>query len=204
MSCASGYSHAWPPQKKRRFGRVTLRTLLGCSLPVSHKNTHSHTSLSLYDSWELGTRAQALLELSSPEFSVLTPPKSSIPFPPPTSLNASQNASLVDVFSIARSAISSSNDDDDNEDGEPLLGGNGSAGDPASVGVAVLLANWTGQQQRDDEDYASAATAQVDYLLGPQVPKTIDGAISHRVDQLQLWYASPAPFRAFVITVCVY
>jgi hypothetical protein len=155
--------------------------------------THSHPLFSLYDSWELGTRAQALLELSSPEFSVLTPPKSSLPFPPPpSSLNVSQNASLVDVFTIARSVISSSssNSDDEGDGGEPLLGGDGSAGDPASIGIAVLIANWTQQQQEDDEDYAGAATAQVEYLIGPKVPKTIDGAISHRVDQLQLWYVS--------------
>jgi hypothetical protein len=85
------------------------------------------------------------------------------------------------------------------------MGGDGSAGDPASVGIAVLLANWT-QQQQDNEDYARAATAQVDYLLGPKVPKTIDGAISHRVDQLQLWYASPpSPGRLFFGFInCVY
>jgi Glycosyl Hydrolase Family 88 len=160
----------------------------------------------LYHSWELGTRAQALLELSSPEFSVFTPPlksSSSLPFPPPpSSLTTSQNVSLVDVLNIARSVISSNNG---NEGGwEPLMGGDGSAGDPASVGIAVLLANWT-QQQQDDEDYARAATAQVDYLLGPKVPKTTDGAISHRVDQLQLWYAPPPPGGSFSgsLTVCI-
>jgi hypothetical protein len=51
-----------------------------------------------------------------------------------------------------------------------------------------LIANWTHFQSGGAYDYAGAATAQVQYLLGPQVPKTNDGAISHRVSQLQLWY----------------
>jgi len=60
------------------------------------------------------------------------------------------------------------------------------------VGVAVLIANWTNFQGGGGgglgkEDYAGAATAQVEYLFGPEVPKTNDGAISHRVSQLQLW-----------------
>ncbi|KAH9979414.1 hypothetical protein BGW80DRAFT_1472334 [Lactifluus volemus] len=96
-----------------------------------------------------------------------SPPPPSVPSSP-SSLTTSQNASLVDVLNIARSVISPNNG---NEGGwEPLMGGDGSAGDPASVGIAVLLANWT-QQQQDNEDYARAATAQVDYLLGPKVPK---------------------------------
>ena len=68
--------------------------------------------------------------------------------------------------------------------------GDTSAGDPASVGIAVLIANWTNLQsvQQDDYDYSGAATAQVQYLFGPEVPKTSDGAISHRVSQVQLWY----------------
>jgi len=53
-----------------------------------------------------------------------------------------------------------------------------------------LIANWTHFQsgQQENYDYAGAATAQIQYLFGPEVPKTSDGAISHRVSQLQLWY----------------
>jgi hypothetical protein len=69
--------------------------------------------------------------------------------------------------------------------GQPLANGEGSAGDPASLVVPVLVASWTGQ---NDYDYVGAATAQIEYLLGPKVPKTIDGAISHRDSELQLWY----------------
>ncbi|KAI9507406.1 Six-hairpin glycosidase [Russula earlei] len=145
-------------------------------------------------SWELGTRAQALLELSAPSFSVLTP---SVPLPPPSSLNSSSNASLADVFTIARHVVAVLPSPPSNGTGQPLVVGDSSAGDPASIGTAVLLANWTGL---GDEDYARAATAQVEYLFGPVVPKTIDGAISHRVSQLQLWsdsvYMVP-PFLAY-------
>ena len=64
------------------------------------------------------------------------------------------------------------------------------------MGVAVLIANWTnfqggggggGNGGLGQQDYAGAATAQIEYLFGPEVPKTKDGAISHRVSQLQLW-----------------
>lgn len=60
------------------------------------------------------------------------------------------------------------------------------AGDPASIGVAVLLANWTGLGGLDGLDYAGAATSQLEYLF-EVVPRTSDGAISHRVAQVQLW-----------------
>ncbi|KAI0067410.1 hypothetical protein BV25DRAFT_1819734 [Artomyces pyxidatus] len=146
-------------------------------------------------SWELGTRAQALLELDAPSFSVLT---SGAPVPPPTSLNSSATASLSDVFSIAQKVVSGlSNISSSSGVGQPLVNGDGSAGDPASIGVAVLLANWTGV---GGDDYAGAAQDQIEYLFGSSVPKTPDGAISHRVSQVQLWsdsvYMVP-PFLAY-------
>ena len=140
--------------------------------------------LNVISSWELGTRAQALLELSAPSFSVLTP---SIALPPPSNLITAVNASLGDVYTIARDAVASLPPPPSNGTGQPLFMGDTSAGDPASIGTAVLIANWTGL---GGEDYAGAATAQVEYLFGPAVPKTSDGAISHRVAELQLWYYS--------------
>ena len=62
-----------------------------------------------------------------------------------------------------------------------------SAADPASNGMVVLLANWTGQTNNDGLNYAGAAQDQLNYLY-ENVSKTPDGAISHRVDQLQLWF----------------
>ncbi|KAL4076573.1 Six-hairpin glycosidase-like protein [Scleroderma yunnanense] len=75
----------------------------------------------------------------------------------------------------------------------------GAAGDPASIGVAVLLTNWTGQGKVDGLDYAEAARDQLEFLL-MNVPRTSDGAISHRTDEVQLWsdsvYMVP-PFLAY-------
>jgi hypothetical protein len=133
-------------------------------------------------SWELGTRAQALLELSTPSFSVLT---TNVSLPPPTWLNSSLNNSLADVFTIAQNTVAALPPPPSDGTGQPLAPGGGSSGDPASIGVAVLIANWT---NLGGEDYAGAATAQIQYLFGPSVPKTQDGAISHRVSDLQLWY----------------
>ena len=62
-----------------------------------------------------------------------------------------------------------------------------SAADSASNGMIVLLANWTGQGNNDGLNYAEAAQDQLNYLY-VNVSKTPDGAISHRVDQLQLWF----------------
>jgi hypothetical protein len=138
-------------------------------------------NLNLPSSWELGTRAEALLELSVPSFSVLT---RSLRCPHPSSLDASLNASLADVYTIARNAVAALPPPPSNGTGQPFFLGDSSVGDPASIGVAVLIANWT---RLGGEDYAGAATAQIEYLFGPDVPKTSDGAISHRVSQLQLW-----------------
>ena len=129
-------------------------------------------------SWEIGTRAQALTEYDTPSYSVLN----STGLPPSKS---SPPSSLDDVFSIAQSVVTSLN----STGPQPLTGGttNGeAAADPASIGVAVLLANWTGQGSSDGLDYAGAAQAQLDYLL-EKVPRSSDGAISHRVENVQLW-----------------
>ena len=60
-----------------------------------------------------------------------------------------------------------------------------SAGDPASLGIAVLLANWT-VVARNKSLYGLAAAQQLNFLL-TQAPRTPDGAISHRSDKVQLW-----------------
>ncbi len=89
------------------------------------------------------------------------------------------------MLSIAHSVVGSLN----STGPQPLIGGttNGeAAADPASIGVAVLLANWTGQGASDGLDYAGAAQSQLDYLL-ERVPRSSSGAISHRVENVQLW-----------------
>ncbi|KAI0314932.1 Six-hairpin glycosidase-like protein [Amylostereum chailletii] len=133
-------------------------------------------------SWELGTRAQTLLELDAPSFSVLTPAPNIVP--PIIPLNSTANFTLSDVLSIAQSVVSNLSTTSVPADGRPLIDGDGSAADPASIGVAVMLANWT---SLPGPNYAQAIEAQVTYLLGGQVPKSSKGAISHRVSEVQLW-----------------
>jgi len=129
-------------------------------------------------SWEIGTRTQALLELNTPSYSVLTkfqslPPSSSAP------------SSLSTVLDIAAQIVANRNASNNGTQGPQPLINDGAAGDPASIGVAVLIANWTGQGN-STLDYAGAAKDQLDYLL-QKVPRTSDGAISHRVSEVQLW-----------------
>ncbi|KAI0259577.1 Six-hairpin glycosidase-like protein [Gloeopeniophorella convolvens] len=183
--------------------RVPLLLLLLGALPTARAQGLTDAQINVVTqrlqegathSWELGTRAQALLELSAPSFSVLTP---HAPLPPPSALNASTNASLADALGIAHAAVAALPPPPANGTGQPLVDGDGAAGDPASLGVAVLLANWTRQP---GADYDGAARAQVAYLFGPDVPRTPDGAISHRVGELQLWSDSVfmvPPFLAY-------
>jgi hypothetical protein len=65
----------------------------------------------------------------------------------------------------------------------------GSAADPASLGIAVVLANYTAPDSSGGYsrgDYGQAAARQVQALL-QDTPRTEDGAISHRVEQVSLW-----------------
>lgn len=63
-----------------------------------------------------------------------------------------------------------------------MLTEDGSAADPASLGVAVLLANAT----LANVDYMPDIDQQNEWLL-VVAPRTVDGALSHRVSQVQLW-----------------
>jgi hypothetical protein len=107
--------------------------------------------------------------------------------PPPASIPSSlaSSGSLDPFFAIAKAVVSNRTVSNNNTVGAQPLILDGSAADPASIGVSVLIANWT-RQDGGQIDYAGAATDQLDYLLNV-VPKTSDGAISHRVSQVQLW-----------------
>ncbi|KAI3614913.1 glycoside hydrolase family 105 protein [Moniliophthora roreri] len=142
-------------------------------------------------SWELGARAQALLEHDAPEFSVFASQ-----LPPPQPVPSDLQSALSPVFDIARNVISNRAQSNNNARGPQPLMQDGSAADPASIGVAVLLANWTRQ---GGNDYAGAAKDQLDFLY-QRVPRSSEGALSHRVDSVQLWsdfmYMVP-PFLAY-------
>ncbi|TFK29237.1 hypothetical protein FA15DRAFT_752708 [Coprinopsis marcescibilis] len=138
-------------------------------------------------SWELGTAAQALTEAFTPGLSVFEVSA----FPPPLRLNASSTPTdtfrIVDDVLARKPAYS-----------RPLFANEGSSADPASLGAAVLLANWTRFEQRV-QNYGKAASDQLDYLLY-EAPRTNEGAISHRANEIQLWsdsvYMVP-PFIAY-------
>ncbi|KAF9018281.1 Six-hairpin glycosidase [Hymenopellis radicata] len=142
-------------------------------------------------SWEFGTRAQALLEYDARTYSVF----SGTSLPPPSTVTDTTDG-LTAVFDMAEAIVSDRASSNGNINGSQPLMNDGSAADPASNGVSVLLANWTGQ---GNLDYAGAAQDQLDYLLN-NVSRSSDGAISHRVSQVQLWsdfvYMVP-PFLAY-------
>jgi hypothetical protein len=147
-----------------------------------HIISHSDVFV-LCHSWELGTRSQALLELNANLYSVL----SDYSLPPPSTIPANLTNAMTTVLSIANNVVSNRNVSNGVITGPQPLMNDSAAGDPASIGMAVLLANWTGQGRSDGLDYAGAAQDQLNFLF-QKVPKTSDGAISHRVEQLQLWF----------------
>ncbi|KAL4071941.1 Six-hairpin glycosidase-like protein [Scleroderma citrinum] len=179
---------------------VTLAIILG---PV-HAQSLSSNQINVVSwrlaegathSWEYGTRAQVLLELNAPSYSVF----STTLIPPPSEIPSNLTGPLSDVFGIAHAIVANRSISNGNITGPQPLMNDSAAGDPASIGVAVLLANWTGQGKVDGLDYAGAARDQLEFLL-MNVSRTSDGAISHRLDQVQLWsdsvYMVP-PFLAY-------
>ncbi|CAG7852733.1 SubName: Full=Uncharacterized protein {ECO:0000313/EMBL:CCA75834.1} [Serendipita indica DSM 11827] len=155
-------------------------------------------------SWELGTRAQVLIEYDAPAFNVLS---TDCKLPPNTTLSQSQSSALSTPFGIVRPIVTSggsvSNTQGNNAGGDGAaasgsLMDDGSAADPASLGVTVALANWT---KADDGGvrYGDAARDELNFLL-TKAPRSSEGAISHRTEKVQLWsdfvYMVP-PFLAY-------
>jgi hypothetical protein len=132
-------------------------------------------------SWELGTRSQTILELNATAYSVFSSNK----LPPPSTVPSHLNTPLSPFFGIARSVVSNRTAANNNKVGPQPFVPSGSAADPASIGMCILLAGWT-KQDAGQIDYAGAAKDQLDFLL-QNVPRTSDGALSHRTSELQLW-----------------
>jgi len=138
-------------------------------------------------SWEIGTLAEALTEAEWPTLAPFLPGTIFPPIPLPWWEGA------YDVLQIAETVI------DQKANGTlPLTDGQGSAADPASIGQAVLLRNWT-RVDLTDTRFSTAAGEQLGYLLHV-APRANSSAISHRDDQVQLWsdfvYMVP-PFIAY-------
>ncbi|PFH52600.1 hypothetical protein AMATHDRAFT_189281 [Amanita thiersii Skay4041] len=150
-------------------------------------NVRSNLINSAKASWELGTAAEALTELSWPALSVFE----RTAFPPTNHRNASYNA--ADVLDIANKVMATRP-----KDSPSLVANDGAAADPASIGVSVLMANWT-RSDLSDVSYSNAVRKQLQYLLY-KVPRSKSGAISHRASETQLWadfvYMVP-PFIAY-------
>ncbi|KAF5346964.1 hypothetical protein D9758_010082 [Tetrapyrgos nigripes] len=163
-------------------------------------------------SWEIGTRAQALLTHSNSRYSVYytgddlsaannDSSRDGTFLPPPSNDANSDSGDLSTVLEIASSVVGNRSRTNGDISGPQPFMKDGSAADPASIGVAVLLANWTNapSPQNTSTSYSQAAQDQLDYLL-TSVPRSSEGAISHRVAQVQLWsdfvYMVP-PFLAY-------
>ncbi|KXN84655.1 Lactam utilization protein lamB [Leucoagaricus sp. SymC.cos] len=147
-------------------------------------------------SWELGTRTQTILEVNATLYSVF----SRHAVPPPSTPPGNLTAPLELFFAIPRTVVADRTNASENaSEPQPLIPGDGASADPASIGMSVSLANWTGQADGSGLDFAGAARGQLDFLLNV-VPRTPDGAISHRVSGVQLWsdfvYMVP-PFLAY-------
>jgi len=134
----------------------------------------------------MGTATEAILE-NDLLFSVY---ESKPPFTPTHDLTESRISSIL---YFARNALNQRN-------GSMGIINDSSSGDPASLGIVVILGNLTGAATGiPNVTFASAALDQVEYLL-TTVPRAPNGAISHRVSEVQLWadfiYMCP-PFLAY-------
>ncbi|KAG8899305.1 hypothetical protein FRC01_010592 [Tulasnella sp. 417] len=140
-------------------------------------------------SWELGTLAEAFLELDWPHLSVF----GENGVPPPRDGTGPNN--LTTVLQLANYALAI------RPEGIVTLFADGAVGDPPSLGVAVLLANWTKASHPGmaRNNYDTPLRQQMDYVIN-EAPRTDDGAISHRSERVQLWsdfiYMAP-PFMAY-------
>ena len=206
---------AFPAPRRVLYQTTTMRTLFPlalCSLNALSAAALSATTVELVKerlkdaaqkSWELGTRSQALLELEAPSVSVFT--ATSIPGSP-AALSAGNLTAGTKIPNAAKLAFTSGELDDvlgishqiltSQPKGSLPLMKDGSSADPASNGVAILVANWTEAQ---GGDFSAAAEGQLTWLLS-HVPRSSKGAISHRNSEVQLWsdyiYMVP-PFLAY-------
>jgi hypothetical protein len=129
--------------------------------------------LLLFCSWVSGTRTEALLELDYPELSVYS--KNGIPLPkhrfsPPTATN-----NIIAQWYAIRPA---------NETQQMAVVAGGAAADPASLGVAWILA----ASSLKNKAYWTIVDQEANYLLSV-VKRTNDSAISMRPNDepVQLW-----------------
>ena len=124
-------------------------------------------------SWVAGTEAEALLELDYPSRAVFASNYATASSPIPVSVNR-----LIGTWynKLAKPTAAT----------QFALVGGGAAGDPASLGVAWLMA--TANAGLAKGNFKNIASREVAYLT-KTVPKASTGAISHRPpgEKAQLW-----------------
>ncbi|KAF9003064.1 Six-hairpin glycosidase-like protein [Cyathus striatus] len=189
------------PRALRALTLLALTTLPACAQQQSSNLTDDLVNVvsgrlaeAALESWELGTRTQTILEYNATTYSVF----SHNALPPPRQLPSDVHDAMQPFFQIAREVVQNRSESNGNISGPQPLIQDGSAADPSSIGMSVLIANWTSQDS-GSVDYATAATDQLNFLL-TKVPRASDGTISHRVSEVQLWsdfvYMVP-PFLAY-------
>ncbi|SGY79139.1 BQ5605_C008g05053 [Microbotryum silenes-dioicae] len=125
------------------------------------------------ESWEIGAHIQALLEYDYPVLAVFFDTYPDLmqdtiyPYP---------------VMSLVGSVVSRK------APKSLQLMPDGSAADPASIGVATIMANYS-MRTGNRAQFGTAAEDQLEALL-LHTPRLADGAISHRADELSLWYVT--------------
>ncbi|GAA5898067.1 uncharacterized protein JCM6883_000913 [Sporobolomyces salmoneus] len=167
---------------------ISRRNILSASTSIDDVNlqlVQSNLADSAKDTWTAGTYGQALLELSYPNLSVFSPN-----FATASSSNPSDVVTLVKSWEAKRPSWTK----------ELAFVENGAAGDPPALGVPWIVAA-TSEGGEDKAKLWEQAREQLEYLL-QGVPRTSDGAISHRppTEKVQLWadfmYMVP-PFLAY-------
>ncbi|MBW0493345.1 hypothetical protein O181_033060 [Austropuccinia psidii MF-1] len=139
-------------------------------------------------SWEWGTQTQVILEGFYPSLSVYST-NHMLPLSTQDGRLSSPNTLLKLLDRILANR---------NKTALPIIDGDGAAGDPASLGVAVMIAAAT-TSGSISKNYQMLADNQMKWLLN-YVPRSPRGALSHRNSELQFWsdfiYMAP-PFIAY-------
>ncbi|BGP21027.1 hypothetical protein JCM10213_003207 [Rhodosporidiobolus nylandii] len=151
-----------------------LSSLSNDTISLVKQKLASHAT----DTWVAGTALEAYLELDYPTLSVFT---SDLSYPPPSDPVPTEVTSVVSSWASKRPSWTK----------ELAYVNNGAAGDPPALGVGWLVAAAAAGAAGDETTqatYMSQVKEQVDYLL-QEVPRTSDGAISHRPtsEPVQLW-----------------
>ncbi|KDE05894.1 hypothetical protein MVLG_03707 [Microbotryum lychnidis-dioicae p1A1 Lamole] len=173
-----------------------LALVLAATIPTSHSlltnsgldsrtlgKVRERLDLVARDVWVSGTQTEAYLELDQPQLTVFNP----YVFNPFTPKSSRDRVILESSFPNSSNRIVLNwleRLGPDDEQFAVIKGG--AAGDPASLGYAWMIAQATTTDEGTQERLERMIEAEVEWLL-EKVPRTMDGAISHRKEVTQLW-----------------